>query len=492
MSQQLDQESSSPSEEDLSCSSNESESCCGWNDCCICGYNSDADWDDDNCKQCKKLKFEVPKEKHPHRELHRAIAKHHCRTIRQLLEDGVKPCTTKKSKSCFLLALVRSTFILKKLLEYEPSGVNCQDSKGLTLLMLSKDITTFELLCNYRPDVNLLNNDGNNILFHLLKTHEQFDIWQLQQLVDLGLDVNEVNSKGETSLVFAIKERVDASTIETLFEAGAQLPPPDKDGENIISYAIKDSRVSSKRKIKFLEVLIKNESGPSVKFLEQLVNRGLYNWTASSKLYREENPEETQPISPLTACLSRLCTHKLKNVNIREILYTCKYLISIGVDVTHRTRDKNLSFDVGKCFGDTKELDQERAADFEKLLRLLLPFWSYPPLFLILIRIGEDLGKIAPENLRATTDETLIMRLLIKIGGPVPLGTCYYKSITNYMQKVVVNTAEWQEMLDFVTFRATVKKTCSTGLDFSEYRVLCQGEMVPLPREVVNFLEFRT
>ncbi|KAF4519327.1 hypothetical protein B566_EDAN010032 [Ephemera danica] len=606
-------------------------------DCCICGcgFYSDSAWDDTRCKDCNEGKSGTSRKRfRPSCErLHRAIEKHDCRTIRQFLEDGIKPCTTGPI-NCFILAF-KLKFILRKFLAIEPSGINCQDSRGYTMLMLSEDnMEYFNLLCKYKPDINILNNDGDNIFFHLLKSSHQFMFWQLGQLLELGLDVNSVSSKGETAMVVAIREGVHYFTIKKLLEAGATLPPPFKDGESIVTHPIQKNRSNLRSKVEFLETLMKHkidvnakdidgrnvmyyiiqeqckllsnmreeinrswlnylerilimllkkncevqglflifERGnlcigplnysyrekleiigacarniPGIKFLEQLVHRGLYNWTANLTTHRQLFPGTSDPMSPLTAYLSRLYTPSRLKTDFKQILETCKYFISIGVDATHRSLDRNFRFDASSCvrvYGthfsnlaeeltypdalyfvaqigaidiSTCDLNEKDVMNFEELLRILVRFWPYPPLFLLLLRVGLEVWNHRPLPHdpirlphRASKDMTLITRLLIKIGGAVPMGTRFYKSLKTLLCQVAEdNHQQWPQIFDsFVkldggiptlrslsraAFRATVKKTCpATGLDFSEYRVLCLGEMVPLPPKIISFLEFRS
>ncbi|KAF4519326.1 hypothetical protein B566_EDAN010031 [Ephemera danica] len=172
----------------------------------------------------------------------------------------------------------------------------------------------------------------------------------------------------------------------------------------------------------------------------------MYNWTATLTTHRELFPGTSDPMSPLTVYLTEF------------------------------------------------DSEEENVTHFEELLRMLLSFWSYPPLFLILLRVELDVWdpKPLPHRIqrcprKASKDMTLITRLLIKIGGAVPLGTRYYKSLKNILQVAAKETGggiPTLRSLSRAAFRATVKKTCPTGLDFSEYRVLCQGEMVPLPPDI--------
>ncbi|KAF4519328.1 hypothetical protein B566_EDAN010033 [Ephemera danica] len=519
--------------------------------------------------------------KNPHKKLHRAIESHRCRTILQLLDDGVKPCTTNRSTNCFFLAQEHTgrggRLILKKLLEIEPSGVNCQDSKGLTLLMRCYDMETFELLLKYKPNVNLLNDEGENVLFYILRKHFVTYPWQWKRLFELGLDVNLVN-KGETVLVIAIQQCFVPLVLEEFFQAGATLPPLalDKYGENVVTEAMKDERMKITNKIEYLETFIKNgvdvsakdnkgrnamyyiiqehfralhdsdddstdmnwlskleetliillqhnceaqgleetfeivkhvgvlryyiekldiistfaRYGPSVKFLKQLVDRGLYSWTK----HREFFKGTTEPMSPLTAYLCNVCNFRSKEPDFAEILDMCEYFISIGVDPTHRSQGQNFRFKISKHWKKLHGTDILQVSnnlihpdalffvailaaqdDCEYLLRLFLRFWPYPPLCMILIGVqytrSEDSKKLVmyPDNLT-------FYNLLIKIGGAVPLKSRFYKSIKMVLQQVTEIDENCQSVLD--SFLQLDDSTSSSDSDCSSVESCICGSTI--------------
>ncbi|KAF4519325.1 hypothetical protein B566_EDAN010030 [Ephemera danica] len=525
-------------------------------DDCICGGdNSDSDWTDVNCVELKKAKVEIVKNVCRHNQLHRAIKLHDCRMIRQLLEDGVKPCIKFKNNRRY-----HDASIIKRILDLgiDVSAVNCIGETALAFAIKEgKNADIIEMLLDRGATLPPPDEDGKTLVMHAIEADNNIfsdKVEVLEVLFKHGADAGAKDKNGHNAMYYAICACItDDSNITygiksleeiiiLLLERNCELQDLDRlCKRNMAISMICDCSI---RIVPVTYDVISTIvfSNLSIELIKVLVNRGLYSRTIS-------NP--CNVLSPLSSCLLHLLQGVVFETG-QKILKLAKELILLGIDVSqriwhelgcpgytkpleykHRIRAEYqaavareleipdalfFAANVRICYdtivgpeGSRDDEIYEVHAAVEELLRMLLRFWPHPPLLLMLLRVDPlwSTLMLTITGFSSTTETGMIfmMQVLAKIGGPLPLGTRYYTILKSSLQRMAERRYLCQSMLDILlkpdggiptlrnlsraAFRPTVKKTCSTGLDFSEYRVLCQGGMVPIPEEIVNFLNYK-
>ncbi|KAF4527073.1 hypothetical protein B566_EDAN015692, partial [Ephemera danica] len=140
-----------------------------------------------------------------------------------------------------------------------------------------------------------------------------------------------------------------------------------------------------------------------------------------------------------------------------------------------------------------------------KILISLLRFWAYPPLALLLFKIRSfkfecDFPK--SEEICVLT----MLKFLTRVGGRLPPGSQLFKCLKQYLEtepnhsvpnapfqlfsKLHEEIPSLREMCRS-TVRATLSKVTTSGLDLSSLRVLCSGELREIPREIEDYLNFK-
>ncbi|KAF4525091.1 hypothetical protein B566_EDAN014287 [Ephemera danica] len=119
-----------------------------------------------------------------------------------------------------------------------------------------------------------------------------------------------------------------------------------------------------------------------------------------------------------------------------------------------------------------------------KILLTLLRFWKYPPLSLF--------NFIYHDSLHAFSVRTML-KFLARVGCKLPpsspLFKCLERKLNVYADKNP-GVGDLPRLFKQLHVRATLNKVTTSGLDLSSLRVLCQGELREIPREIADYLNF--
>lgn len=118
---------------------------------------------------------------------------------------------------------------------------------------LYKDHMILEKVLSFFDDINMLDNNNQNLLFHLVE--DGYDSYEsLQFILKKGIDINCINKNGETAIMYLIKliikysqdrsidpyeEKNLLELIPVLIEEGIDLSICDSDDENILTISTK-------------------------------------------------------------------------------------------------------------------------------------------------------------------------------------------------------------------------------------------------------------
>ncbi|KAF4530280.1 hypothetical protein B566_EDAN018099 [Ephemera danica] len=130
----------------------------------------------------------------------------------------------------------------------------------------------------------------------------------------------------------------------------------------------------------------------------------------------------------------------------------------------------------------------------EDIQKLLLPFWPHPPLTLLLFDQTQCCDEEPNQEIPILLRKRLI-RFLYEVGGPLSPGSEIYHAVKERLES---NAAERRapevpslRQLSRTALRSSLKKTDTKGLDVSSLRALCEGEMRPLPPDIVDLINFK-
>lgn len=112
-------------------------------------------------------------------------------------------------------------------------SINALDTKGNTAvsyLVRKCNLETLQLFLSFKPDINLLNKNGESILFSAAAYNKNVEV--LQKVIDLGLDLNHRNNSGQTPLhlVCGVQKNFSTKTIKCLLKNGANANAVDYSG----------------------------------------------------------------------------------------------------------------------------------------------------------------------------------------------------------------------------------------------------------------------
>lgn len=236
-----------------------------------------------------------------HRVLHRALKTRNCAKLYQILKSGTSFCSN-DGRSCLYYIIIQdwSLDFLNTALQLQPSAVNCRGPCGKTLPMLCYSVEQLQTLLLYQPDMNATNNEGDNILHHVVKHRVPASVRYaasyfykmytartrimmgnrqdlifderlsfLKAVLGSGVDINALDGNGKTALsiilesykpgyictqihskshfnqtdyhndLFCLTENTFVSKVVTmLLEAGATVPEADEYGRTALMLAI--------------------------------------------------------------------------------------------------------------------------------------------------------------------------------------------------------------------------------------------------------------
>lgn len=175
--------------------------------------------------------------------------------IKLLLEAGADPNIKDNHNNTILhyLNSVGSRIkLIKVVLEYGKFNINSQNSKGETILHLSRTGEETKLLLDAGANPNIQDNNGNTPLHYGLTTY------QIKLLLEAGGNVTIKNNEGKIPLQKAKTTEI----LKLLIEAGSDINHQDTNGNTILFLALPES-------IKLIidsgaDVTIKNKEGDTV------------------------------------------------------------------------------------------------------------------------------------------------------------------------------------------------------------------------------------
>ncbi|KAF4517894.1 hypothetical protein B566_EDAN001848 [Ephemera danica] len=144
----------------------------------------------------------------------------------------------------------------------------------------------------------------------------------------------------------------------------------------------------------------------------------------------------------------------------------------------------------------------------EGILRLLLPFWPHPPLALVIFDSFDRHDPDTPTGEPPIVLRKRLLQFLYEVGGPLSPGSELYLAARKMIESGASGVPAHGQVLQHfdqlhsnvpslrqltrTAFRACLKQTDTRGLDMSSLRVLCEGEMQPLPQEILDFVNFKS
>lgn len=129
--------------------------------------------------------------------------------------------------------------VVKALLQIEGVVVDCRDKEGMTPLLRSafspndNTLSIITLLKERGANHNAVDNLGNNALHIAINKSGGSEL--IKGLVDLEVNVDECNNKGETPLHFAISKR-SPELVKALLDVGADALLVDKDDKTYLHH----------------------------------------------------------------------------------------------------------------------------------------------------------------------------------------------------------------------------------------------------------------
>jgi ankyrin repeat protein len=93
------------------------------------------------------------------------------------------------------------------------------------------------LLYEYKVDPNIIDDDGNNALMYAVDFNANSGV--IKGLLDIGVNPNTVNKKGETIIGNAVKKGIGTRALEMLIEGGADLSV-NEEGMPLIWYVLEN------------------------------------------------------------------------------------------------------------------------------------------------------------------------------------------------------------------------------------------------------------
>ncbi|KAF4525169.1 hypothetical protein B566_EDAN014760 [Ephemera danica] len=398
----------------------------------------------------KRLRLETNRD--THQALHEALSSKDCGTVCHLLDAGEKLCSTDGIENCFILITkFYNSECLERELTSQPSAIHCRGPQGQTLLMYANQIYTLQTLFKFEPDVNACNDIGENVLIHLIRENTRnysslnYMFHRMAEFILYkGIDATTTDQLGKTAIEYVLEFyiRMNSSDppfptddiFKKLLTAGATMPGADSFGRTPAMYFARDSACTTY----------------TFRFILYLLQQGV---DPKARDCNRHNLMYFVIRSYFTADLIEYKTVKMKPYTV-----SCKILLS------------------------------------------LLRFWNYPPLTLFIFLYAYD-------HKNSSFCVLTMLKFLTRVGGRLPPGSplfkCLMKDLENdpsfdkYIRKQPQFFSKLREEIPSLkelcrpAVRATLSKITTSGLDLSSLRVLCQGELREIPREIQDYLNFK-
>jgi hypothetical protein len=161
-----------------------------------------------------------------------AVAQEDLEQVQELISHGENVNVKEKDRTTPLHIAVETgnIQIVESLLNFGAKVNSRNDDRRTPLMNLDEDATPelVDLLIRHGAKVRLVDNEGNTALIHAVENSVNAEI--IKRLVDAGSDVNVVNKKGRTALMNAAYED-DVESVRALLLGGAKVDLKDKEGE---------------------------------------------------------------------------------------------------------------------------------------------------------------------------------------------------------------------------------------------------------------------
>lgn len=190
--------------------------------------------------------------------LHYAAANNDVSRIKQLLTQGadVDVRDEKFNRTPLHDAMVenvsKSHFKVAEILLKNGASVNARDYQGrtpLNFLVRRGNVKIAQLFLSFGADVHVIDTQGCNLLFSAAGYNDDEKVMKL--LVDLGLDVNHHNAKGQTPLHWACNLDFDnLKTVKFLLDSGANMNAVDHRGYTPLIEALRGRSKKSSEHVK--------------------------------------------------------------------------------------------------------------------------------------------------------------------------------------------------------------------------------------------------
>ncbi len=137
-------------------------------------------------------------------------------------------------------AISKGQYNVAKLLLSKGADKNCVDKYGITpiLLAVEKDLSMFQLLLDYKANIQAVDNEHNTVLHHAANAGSTKIVEELIK-INPEIMIDAKNKEGQTPLHLAGKNN-DISTVEALLRAGADVTIKDNKGKKPVDYVLED------------------------------------------------------------------------------------------------------------------------------------------------------------------------------------------------------------------------------------------------------------
>ncbi|KAF4530279.1 hypothetical protein B566_EDAN017417 [Ephemera danica] len=428
-----------------------------------------------------------------------------CATVCRLLRSGMKLCCLRMDSCISLIAKHCTSTFLNSALNLYPSAINWRGSRGATLLMMCKTPENFQTVLDHGADVKATNLDYENVLLYNVKYrpgqvkdifYRVYRAWSqekdmenleekwkdlLRLILNSGVDLDAEDKEGQTAFQLLLKmfkpgyvfhpdhreklshntltlmclhgSKIASSFLSVFLEAGVKLPPPDQHGRTPLMLAVQCP-------LNFENMRTMIERGVDINAVDLNGNNAIYHLLASVHEHIEFAGNECEidflvVDQMVSFLLDHGCHMQGTDFLMSEYKDDCvkfkivNYLMALGGS-TLKERDFSLKLEAKNDSINLSFLS----------LYLMARVVDEFPLF--------DLSDVA------------YIKQEIADGLDVNCGDHHSE----------VHKVPSLLQLSRTALRSSLKKTDTKGLDVSSLRALCEGEVRPLPPDIVDLINF--